>query len=388
MNHLKQVIEAARAAVLGRADIAHPDRVGDVVTRVEAGGSLNNTVHDETFGKYLEVTNSITILDSFCGTGGFLKGDRGEPVQRPAAPPAPTVRVSAPALTPEGPSRPSCAPVGELVAGLDVSAGAARVFGVLHAVAGHVAQARSYASMPDTVTLHLPQGLLAVAAGYTPRHVRNLLPELVAAGLLDWGAHAVKVKGMGLWGGCLFAVKVKVGEVLPRLKRDDWRHQWRNLEADIEAGHTVKAVLAAISHLPADERESAVESALKAWAVSPGNALNPVVYKGEVAHAEGVGVVQDVRDIVYRLGDLVHVHPTKRAERVGRLASALSRALGDTHSRRFYCAVLWQAWRGEIEGRGTLQTLCAALLRLEADRQEWVGLRNPGALLVARLRAA
>ncbi|MCD0170568.1 hypothetical protein, partial [Deinococcus sp. 23YEL01] len=87
-------------------------------------------------------------------------------------------------------------------------------------VAGHVAQARAYGSMPDTVTLHLPQGLLAVAAGYTPRHVRNLLPELVAAGLLDWGAHAVKVKGMGLWGGCLFAVKVKTGDVLPNLRRD------------------------------------------------------------------------------------------------------------------------------------------------------------------------
>ena len=198
----------------------------------------------------------------------------------------------------------------------------------------------------------------------------------------------MKVKGMGLWGGCLFAVKVKVGEVLPRLKRDDWRHQWRNLEADIEAGHTVKAVLTAISHLHGDDRKDAVQDALKAWAVSPGNALNPVVYKGEVAHAEGVGVVQDVRDIVYRLGDLVHVHPTKRAERVGRLAAALSRALGDAHSRRFYCAVLWQAWRGEIEGRGTLQTLCAVLLRLEADRQEWADLRNPAALLVARLKVA
>jgi hypothetical protein len=50
--------------------------------------------------------------------------------------------------------------------------------------------------------------------------------------------------------------------------------------------------------------------------------------------------------------------------------------------------VLWQAWRGEIEGKGSLQTLCAVLLRLEADRQEWAGLRNPAALLATRLRAA
>lgn len=381
MTALQRVIEAARAAVAGRAgDVAHLDRVGGVVVYTDR----NNNEDDKIIPTFFHRSE---IVDPACGLGTlphprFL---RREPVYRPAEPPVPTVRVSAPAVPAEGPS---CAPVGELVAGLGLSAGAARVFGVLHAVADHVAQGRAYASMPDTVTLHLPQGLLAVAAGYTPRHVRNLLPELVAAGLLDWGAHAVKVKGMGLWGGCLFAVKVKAGETLPRLKRDDWRHQWRNLEADIEAGHTVKAVLTAISQLHGDDREKVVQGALKAWAVSPGNTSNPVVYKEEVVPAEGVGVVQDVRDIVYRLGDLVHVHPTRRAERVGRLASALSRALGDVHSRRFYCALLWQAWKGEVEGRGSLQTLCAALLRLEADRQEWVGLRNPGALLVSRLRAA
>ncbi|MCD0171946.1 hypothetical protein, partial [Deinococcus sp. 23YEL01] len=92
-----------------------------------------------------------------------------------------------------------------------------------------------------------------------------------------------------------------------------------------------------------------MHDALKAWAVNPGN-INPVVCSGEMKAVEGAGAVPDVREIVYRLGDLLHVHASKRAERVGRLASALSKALGDVHSRRFYCAALWQAWRGEIEG--------------------------------------
>lgn len=302
--------------------------------------------------------------------------------------PAPVVRVSMPA--PE-PARPFLAfsEAGEVAAGLGLSAGAVRVYKVLRDRACDVAQVRGYQVAPDTVTLHLPQKLLALAVGYTPRHLRNLLPELVAAGLLDWGAHAVKVKGMGLWGGCLFAVKVSPNaDIVPHLGREDWRHPWRDLESDIEAGRTVKALLEAISPLQGDEREIAVQDALKTWAVTPGNLNSPVACKGEVAPSEDLDAVQDIRQIAYRLGDLQHVHPTKRPRLVGRLASALSRTLGDMHSRRWYCLMIWSAWRGQIEGRGTLQALSTALLRLDSDRREWEGLRNPAALLVSRMRAA
>ncbi|MFT2722383.1 hypothetical protein ACMT4L_20545 [Deinococcus sp. A31D244] len=190
---------------------------------------------------------------------------------------------------------------------------------------------------------------------------------------------------MSLWDGCVWAVKVKVGDALPKITRAEWGHTWRDFAGDIDAGNTVKALM---SELHAHEGERDVQHVLKTWAVSPGNVKSPVVCSSDIPGAAGGGRVPDVREVVYQLGDLMHVHPTKRAEKIGRLASALSRALGDTHSRRFYCALLWQSWRGETESRGSLQTLSAALLRLEADRQEWAGLRSPGALLVARLKAA
>ncbi|WP_145999598.1 hypothetical protein [Deinococcus sp. UR1] len=298
----------------------------------------------------------------------------------------PTVRVFTIATAVEAKPVLPCAPVADLTVGLTLSRGAARLFELLHEAACEVVEKRAYTTLPDAVTFHLPQGLLAAAAGYTDRHVRRLLPELVTAGLIDWGAHASKVRGMSLWDGCLWCVRVRAGDTLPRISPVEWRHQWRDFAGDIDTNNTAKALM---SGLHACEGENdAPHGFLKTWAVNPGNIKKPVVSSSDMGDEEAAGRVPDMREVVYRLGDLMHVHPTKRAERVGRLASALSRALGDAHSRRFYCSLLWQAWRGETEGRGALQTLMSALLRLEADRQEWKDLRSPGALLVARLRAA
>jgi len=296
------------------------------------------------------------------------------------------VRVPVPARIEQGLSW-ACGDPDELLAALRLSAGAARVFRELHRLAGATARARGYAARPASVTLHLPQGLLALAVGYTPRHLRRLLPELVTAGLLDWGAHASKVGGMSLWDGCLWAVKLQPGDHLPHLNREEWRHGWRDFAGDIEAGRTVKALLEGMSALHPEEVGKVVQDALKAWAVNPGNINSPVACIADMP-GDSVGSVQDVREVVYRLGTLPTVHPSKRSAAVGRLASALSKVLDDQHSRRWYCAVIWEAWRAEVEGRAGLQVLAAQLARLDADRREWQGLRRPAALLAARLRAA
>jgi len=68
------------------------------------------------------------------------------------------------------------------------------------------------------------------------------------------------------------------------------------------------------------------------------------------------------------------------------LGAALARQLHDQHSRRWYCRLIWDAYAASVEGRAGLQQLAAQLARLDADRREWGGLRNPAALLVARLR--
>lgn len=272
------------------------------------------------------------------------------------------------------------------MSGLTLGRGARRVFKLLHELSLHVLAVRKYANHTTSVTFHLPQLLLAQGVKLTTRHVRNLLGELVIAGLIDWGAHAVKVRGMGLWGGCLFAVKVRAtSEVTPHLCREDWRHNWRDLEGDIDTGRTVKVIQQEISQLHPEAQEKAVYDTLKAWAVSPKNLDSPVTSKAEVLKVD-LDNVHSVENIAYRLDDLNCVHSSKRGALIGSLATALSRTLQDRHSRRWYCRLLWAAWRGEVEGRGTVQCLAAALHRLHADLREWPDLRNPAALLVRRMR--
>ena len=307
------------------------------------------------------------------------------PTARSLAQVAPVVRIPGQAaqVSPPTPSWPSCEAV---AASANLSRGAARVWGLLHRLAVHAALARAYAVLPAQIVVHLPAELLALGVGFSRRHLYRLLNELANADLVAHGGHAVKVKDMGLYDGCLWAVKVAPDGPAPRLRREDWKASYRDAAADWAAGRTVKALVESMSHLQADQAKEGYVEALKTWAVAPGQLKNPVL---DVGVTSGGADLAGVQDVVYTLGALAHVHPTRRPELIGRMASALAHDLeGDTHSRRWYCRLIWSALEADLEGRGGLQALAAALARLDADRKEWAGLRSPGALLAARLKAA
>jgi hypothetical protein len=90
-----------------------------------------------------------------------------------------------------------------------------------------------------------------------------------------------------------------------------------------------------------------------------------------------------LQDTVYALPLIGEMSELKQAGAIGNAASMISHALGDSHSRRFWCGLLWAATRN-----GSLEAFSAQLLRLLADVQESSELRNPGALFAARLRSA
>ncbi|MEF2280490.1 hypothetical protein V3W47_19540, partial [Deinococcus sp. YIM 134068] len=95
-----------------------------------------------------------------------------------------------------------------------------------------------------------------------------------------------------------------------------------------------------------------------------------------------------LRAVVAALPALWSAHPRHRAREVGRLASAMSAALAEPERRRYWCRVLWEALRAEMEGRvGGLQALGAQISRLAADLAEGAPWRTPGAVLAARLRS-
>jgi hypothetical protein len=302
-------------------------------------------------------------------------------LQEGRQPPSGSVRVTLPRPVVPGPAW------GELSADevLDsvpwLSKGARLVFRVMHMAAVAKAQDCRYPVIPHSVAYHLPQLLMAFVTRYTPRHFRRLTNELEKSGVIDSGAHAAKVKTRGgknrhMWDGSIWAVKLRPSTCNAYLAPEDWQHEWRDFQADLESGRTAKKLM---SYLNTCEGLARQEHVLKQWAVNP-NAKFTSLCLERTFQAEQKMSLQDT---VYALPLIGELSELKQAGAIGNAASVISHALGDSHSRRFWCGLLWAATRN-----GSLEAFSAQLLRLLADVQESSELRNPGALFAARLRSA
>ncbi|WP_191242386.1 hypothetical protein [Deinococcus ficus] len=245
---------------------------------------------------------------------------------------------------------------------------------LLHQVALEAVARRGYRVAPSQATVHQPQELLAAALGVHVVTVWRWTGTLKAAGYLDARAHFTTSKGATRTDGTLYAVTLQAGH-RAHLTHDDLSHQWRDLDADRAAGRTAWAVLQGSDQRP----ETEWKILLSRWAVEPGCTSPPVTSSDP---CNGPATVQDV---AYMLPLLATAHPDKRPALVGVMASTLAHALRDPHSRRWYCRLIWSAWKDETEGRNGLQQLAAQLARLQADLIEWPALRSPGALLASRL---
>jgi len=279
--------------------------------------------------------------------------------------------------------------------------GPGRLARLLHELARHVFKTKGYRLTPGQIVFHTSQELLAEALGVDVATVRRWTRQLEARAYCDSRPHFSDMSQDGetvtAVDGTLYAVRLVPGH-RARLGYDDLCHQWRDLDADRKAGRTAWALLKAVRAEKKKARQEGKKKlrgsttptqggawvqALKDWAVIPGTANTPLDDDPRNFPPEEARTVQDV---VYALPLVLDAHPTKRAALVGMLGAALARQLRDQHSRRWYCRLIWDAYAASVEGRHGLQQLAAQLARLDADRHEWGGLRNPAALLVTRLR--
>ena len=277
---------------------------------------------------------------------------------------------------------------------------------------------------PPQIVLHLSAEMLAAILRVSENTLREYTSKLVADGYLAAKPHYTTMttedgEQITVIDGMLYAVRLAPGHKA-RLRYEDYKKQYRNLDADRAAGRTAyNAIrnaqrraevyaeeLAEAENLNAvldGEKNTAgsldltgrvqaeLREQLRRWAVIPGNITleNPLTTDPAVFSPEEVAErLNGVQDVVYLLPTLAAAHPGKRAALVGIMASAIAKDLGDHKSRAYFCKIIWQAWQEELEGRSGLQHLAAQLQRLEVDRREWKELRNPAALLAARLRAA
>ncbi len=300
---------------------------------------------------------------------------------RPTEPPRPVIRPHNPAQLFQAPSRPSCAPLEALGTITDLDAlrsGPRRLLELLHRLGVDTVAARSYKVAPSQVTLHLPQELIAQCLSVHVVTVWRWGKDLIATGLIAVRAHYSTLRRATRADGTLYAVSLKAGHVA-HLAHDDLSYPWRDLEADVKHGRTAWKAL----QWSTQGEKTDWYKILSTWALKPGEINSPFLPSFD--HCTPPGTLQDA---AHALPLIATAHPTKRAAVVGLLASSIAATLNDHHSRRYWCKVIWNAWRDDLEGSGGLQVLGTQLARLEADKREWVGLRNPAALLTSRLRPA
>ncbi len=292
-----------------------------------------------------------------------------------------SVQVSLPRPVVDGPAWGELSAEAVLSRAPHVSKGARKLFRVLHYVAVGTCQDRRYRVIPSSSAFHLPQILVAAVLKYTPRHIRRLANELEKAGLIDCGAHASNVrttegKYRHLWDGSIWAVKLRPSNCNAYLAPEDWRHEWRDFQADLMAGRTAEKLMSYLKTCKDLERQFHL---VKQWAVNPNLKFTSLSLE-RTFQAEQKKSLQDT---VYSLPLLGELSGPRLASAIGSAAAAISHALGDGHSRRFWCGLLWAATRND-----SLEGFSAQLLRLIADVGESAELRNPGALFAARLRSA
>lgn len=323
-----------------------------------------------------------------------------------------------PQRKPEAPSRPSCdlpAPLpavafrpsaddlpaprvlasypsaDDLAEGLNLSRPALKVWRTVYALAVDTGKARGYTVRPDQITYHCPQVSVAAAVGYSlkgggdngARQLRNVIPELEAAGLLDTGSHAQTVLGRSMWDGSLWSVKTRREADPPRIRADEWRHNWRpSFSADV-LGKT--GALKEISELLTQEGEKAnYYEAAKRRAAVPESNFPAAVSSSEIPAPAGLRAVAERVCGLFAFTNL-----RRRAVEVGHLADAICSALNEPERRRYWCKVLHEALKDAAEGRGNaLLFVAEQFRRIVTDLEEGAPWRNAGAVLAARLRGA
>ncbi|WP_161884275.1 hypothetical protein [Deinococcus alpinitundrae] len=263
-----------------------------------------------------------------------------------------------------------------------LNAGERRVWHFLHRLAADVGRERGYSQTPSQVSFHCPAVTIAGALGMTDRHLRRLAGGLERAGLLDCGGHAQQVMSRNMYGGTLWAVLTVPGAEPPRLRADEWRHNWRpDFETDVV---NKRGAIKEMSELQAESAEAErLYQTAKRWAAAQTTSNDPPPPSSDI-----LGPI-DLRGVLDGLAGLWRLHSTKRPRAVGRLGSQIAGLLGESDRRRYWCGVIWQALTAQDEGRtGGLQALMGQFDRLAADLREGAPWRSPGAVLAARLKAS
>lgn len=318
--------------------------------------------------KFLALVNKLTFSEA-------------APLQPTAAPP---VQIPVPQVTAQPApkqvkfrvhvQRPQPQALGEITDLGTIKEGPRRLLELLHRLAIDTYNSKKMDCIPNQIAVFSVQELLAAELEVSRMTLHRWIAELKGLELIQARAHkgttGFKGEKVSRNDGTLFAVPFKA-HTRPRIRYDDLKMQYRDLDLDRSQKNTVWSVLQSITYTGVkDIYQRLKELALSIFSLKPSL----------------IADCNTMQDFVYELGSVLNVHPTQRQKVVSELATTLATLLKDTKSHRWYCKIIWEAFLSEIEGTRGLGVLASQLQRLTIDRREWITLRNPAALLASRLR--
>ncbi len=257
----------------------------------------------------------------------------------------------------------------------DLNPLAGRIYALLHLLGCTIAHRRGYHRKASQVSYFCPAELVFIHLGISRGSFYRSLKELLTLGFVDARGHKTTLNGWAVRAdGTLWSVKL-----LPyrgsraRLRFDDLKAQYRDLEADIDAGTTVWSQTRQSSRVKA---ESVPFESLVTWSLPPACIQNPVT----------MTVAPTQKLDLELLLDVPFLPRTARRQGVDQAARALAQRLSDEGSLNFYRYLVWQLLRLHQQGRDYLLMVYQMILRVGTDQLEGFA-RKPGALFVSRLKA-
>ncbi len=256
----------------------------------------------------------------------------------------------------------------------DLNPLALRIYALLNLLGCEVAHRRGYYRKASQVSYFCPAESICAHLGISRGSFYRSLKELRALGLVDARGHKTTLSGWAVrCDGTLWSVKLLPHKgTRARLRYEDLKAQYRDLEADIKAGNTAYAQMRQSS---TEENNTVTLESLLAWALPPMREQSPVA----------LTVASEERLSLELLLDVPFVPKQSRREAVDKAARALAQHLSDAGSINFYRYLVWQLLRLHQQGRDYLRAIYQMVLRTSADLQEGFA-RKPGALFVSRLK--
>jgi DNA-binding transcriptional ArsR family regulator len=258
----------------------------------------------------------------------------------------------------------------------DLNPLALRIYALLNRLGCEVARRRGYHRKASQVSYFCPAEPICAHLEISRGSFYRSLKELLALGLVDARGHKTTINGWAVrCDGTLWSVKLlphRGGRA--RLRFDDLKAQYRDLEADIETGNTAWAQTRQSS---TSETNVVTLESLLAWTLPPMCAQTPVTMT--VASEETLSL-----EILL---DVPFVSKQGRREAVDKAARALAQGLTDAGSLNFYRYLVWQLLRLHQQGRDYVLAVYQMVLRANTDHKEGFA-RRPGALFVSRLKAS